>query len=512
MRQRMGPAIHITQGVSMFDSLLNEVASRFGISLDKAKLLLGSLIALIFNEKSGGVGGFVDRFRSLGLGGMVDSWIGDSPNEPISASQLEQVLGNQNIDDIAHRTGVDRSTAASAMAALLPGAFNTLTEGGRIPTGIPERISVFMDGLGDFFVNIGTGALGLGAAAVGGVAQAAGRAGDAVGNVASGAADAIGDAGRAAARTVDRTTDAVGDAARKASGGIGKWLPWLLLAGLLIAALFWFKGCSKHETTPAPTSAATAAPASTAQTAQRFGFSNTDGKVTVNGQVATEAEKTRLWDALVANFGAGNVNGDIVVDANTAPAGWLDKLIALLPDLKASGLKFDFDGDSLKIDTSALSEADRFALSQKFRGAFSGFDITGMWDQAMAALAGLKPGYDADQLVKALNLMDIFFATGSAAITKDSNETLQAAAKAIQGAPAGIRIQAGGHTDNTGDAAANMVLSQQRADAVVARLKELGVADGVLTAKGYGQEDPIADNNTEEGRALNRRMAFTVLN
>lgn len=245
---------------------------------------------------------------------------------------------------------------------------------------------------------------------------------------------------------------------------------------------------------------------------QRFGFENADGKVTVNGQVATDAEKTRLWDALVANFGDGNVNGDIVVDANTAPAGWMDKLIALLPDLKANGLKFDLDGDKLKIDTSGLPEADRFALSQKFRNAFSGFDISGMWDKGMAALAGLTTGYGADELIKALNLMNIYFDTGSAVITKDSNETLQAAAKAIQGAPADIRIEAGGHTDNTGDAAANMTLSQQRADAVVARLGELGVANGVLTAKGYGQDKPIADNGTEEGRAQNRRMEFSILN
>ena len=496
----------------MFDQLLNEVAARFGLSLDKAKLLLGSLIALIFNEKRGGAAGFVDLFRSRGMGGMIDSWIGDGPNDPIDASQLELALGNQDIDDIARQTGVERGVAASALAALLPGAFNTLTEDGRIPTTIPERIRGFMDGLGDFFRNAGAGALGLGAAAVGGVARAADRTGDAIGDAVEGTADAIGDAGRATVRTVDNAAERVGDAAR--SSGIGKWLPWLLLAGLLIAALFWFKGCSKQDAAPAPTPAVTEATTDTATTSanQRFGFENADGKVTVNGQVATDAEKTRLWDALVANFGDGNVNGDIVVDANTAPAGWMDKLIALLPDLKANGLKFDLDGDKLKIDTSGLPEADRFALSQKFRNAFSGFDISGMWDKGMAALAGLTTGYGADELIKALNLMNIYFDTGSAVITKDSNETLQAAAKAIQGAPADIRIEAGGHTDNTGDAAANMTLSQQRADAVVARLGELGVANGVLTAKGYGQDKPIADNDTEEGRAQNRRMEFSILN
>ena len=246
----------------MFDQLLNEVAARFGLSLDKAKLLLGSLIALIFNEKRGGAAGFVDLFRSRGMGGMIDSWIGDGPNDPIDASQLELALGNQDIDDIARQTGVERGVAASALAALLPGAFNTLTEDGRIPTTIPERIRGFMDGLGDFFRNVGAGALGLGAAAVGGVARAADRTGDAIGDAAEGTVDAIGDAGRATVRTVDNAAERVGDAAR--SSGIGKWLPWLLLAGLLIAALFWFKGCSKQDAAPAPTPAATEATTDTA--------------------------------------------------------------------------------------------------------------------------------------------------------------------------------------------------------------------------------------------------------
>jgi len=89
-------------------------------------------------------------------------------------------------------------------------------------------------------------------------------------------------------------------------------------------------------------------------------------------------------------------------------------------------------------------------------------------------------------------------------------ETLTSAANAIKQAPAGTRIEVGGHTDNTGDAAANLTLSQQRADAVVAKLAELGVAADTLTAKGYGQEMPRASNDSEEGRAQNRRIEFAV--
>jgi outer membrane protein OmpA-like peptidoglycan-associated protein len=248
-----------------------------------------------------------------------------------------------------------------------------------------------------------------------------------------------------------------------------------------------------------------------AQANARFGLENTDGNVTITGQVANDADKLKLWDALKAAFGDANLSGDITVDPNTLPAGWMDKLIAILPELKAKGLKFGFDGDKLQIDTSSLPEDQRFALSESLRRSFGGFEMSGLWDRASAALTGLKSGFSGDDLIHALNLMTVYFDTGSDNISRDSLETLRHAAKAIAAAPAGTRIEAGGHTDNTGDAAANLNLSQQRAEAVVAKLGELGVASGTLVSKGYGQEQPIADNSTAEGQAKNRRIQFTVL-
>lgn len=106
--------------------------------------------------------------------------------------------------------------------------------------------------------------------------------------------------------------------------------------------------------------------------------------------------------------------------------------------------------------------------------------------------------------------MNIYSNTGSATITADSQETLTSAVNANAQAPAGTRIEVGGHTDNTGDADANLGLSQLRADAVAARLGELGVTAATLTAKGYGQNRPPADNAIEQGRASNRRIEFRV--
>ena len=131
---------------------------------------------------------------------------------------------------------------------------------------------------------------------------------------------------------------------------------------------------------------------------------------------------------------------------------------------------------------------------------------------AKSVLSALVPGkFSADDLVKALNLMAVHFDTGSATISADSMDVLAAAANALKAAPAGSKVEIGGYTDNTGDPAANLKLSDERANAVRSKLIELGVAADSLVAKGYGDAKPVADNATEEGRAKNRRMEFTVL-
>jgi outer membrane protein OmpA-like peptidoglycan-associated protein/uncharacterized protein YidB (DUF937 family) len=131
-------------------------------------------------------------------------------------------------------------------------------------------------------------------------------------------------------------------------------------------------------------------------------------------------------------------------------------------------------------------------------------------EKATAALAALKPGYAPPDLTSALNMEIINFSTGSAQIPEYSMVFLNTAAGVIKMAPAGMVIEIGGHTDNTGDPAANLALSQQRADAVRAYLIQQGVPDAQITAKCYGDTRPVASNDTDEGRFRNRRIEFTA--
>ena len=96
-------------------------------------------------------------------------------------------------------------------------------------------------------------------------------------------------------------------------------------------------------------------------------------------------------------------------------------------------------------------------------------------------------------------------------IPTDDMEIIRQSAAALKRAPAGSKIEIGGHTDNTGDPASNMALSEQRAEAVKNALVSAGVAPGMLSTRGYGDRKPRVQNDTEYGRFQNRRIEFTVV-
>jgi len=108
------------------------------------------------------------------------------------------------------------------------------------------------------------------------------------------------------------------------------------------------------------------------------------------------------------------------------------------------------------------------------------------------------------------NFDRITFKTGSVVLARDrSGEQLKNVANILASYP-NIELKLGGYTDNTGSDEVNMKLSQERADAVKAALVSMHVAPARLRAEGYGPQHPIASNETEAGRAQNRRMALRV--
>ncbi len=108
-------------------------------------------------------------------------------------------------------------------------------------------------------------------------------------------------------------------------------------------------------------------------------------------------------------------------------------------------------------------------------------------------------------------LDNVLFDVGRSTITVQSKETLKKVADVMKRLST-IRIEVQGHTDADGDPGRNIILSQQRAEAVCHFLTEQGVGPERLTAKGYGMARPIAPNDTPQGKAINRRVMIEVKN
>jgi OmpA-OmpF porin, OOP family len=107
------------------------------------------------------------------------------------------------------------------------------------------------------------------------------------------------------------------------------------------------------------------------------------------------------------------------------------------------------------------------------------------------------------------NFDRLLFDTGQATLQPSSQEQLGNIAAILKAYP-NVHVKIGGYTDNTGDAAANLALSEARAKNVMDALVAAGIDPSRLESKGYGDQYPVGDNNTEDGRAQNRRIALLV--
>ena len=122
----------------------------------------------------------------------------------------------------------------------------------------------------------------------------------------------------------------------------------------------------------------------------------------------------------------------------------------------------------------------------------------------------MKQDISATDMLDALNkdgriALQINFDTGKATIKEESRPTIDQILQLLKENES-LKLNIEGHTDNVGDAKSNKALSEQRAKSVVDALIKAGIDGKRLAAAGYGQDRPVADNKTEEGRAKNRRV------
>jgi outer membrane protein OmpA-like peptidoglycan-associated protein/uncharacterized protein YidB (DUF937 family)/outer membrane biosynthesis protein TonB len=273
---------------------------------------------------------------------------------------------------------------------------------------------------------------------------------------------------------------------------------------------------------PAVATAEPTAPASAA-TPTRFALSNDNGAVRASGVVRDQDAKTSITDALNAVFGADKVKSDIGVDKNATTAPWLGAFRAALDAIKGANVDAIFQGDKINVGGAAMEDAARDKVIAALKGVVgAGVTIGALSDKTAAAvavannratteLASLGSGFGVKDLLFALNDSVFSFASDSAEVPESMEPFLKTAAADLKQLKAGHVLEIAGYTDNTGDAALNLALSQKRAESVREALIKYGANPDMLVAKGYGEANPIANNDTAEGRLKNRRIEYHVV-
>ncbi len=239
-----------------------------------------------------------------------------------------------------------------------------------------------------------------------------------------------------------------------------------------------------------------------------------DGQVQLRGRLPDERVRDAVDSYARARFGSEQVYTATRLDGGL-PAGWPLRVLSALEALA------ELDRGTVLVQPGALEirgvtgNPDASAtiariLSEKL-GSGQDFRIVVAYDKALDPNAGLPTPRECGANIETLlTRQKIGFEPGKAEIDPATGSTITAIARVLARCGA-IPFEIGAHSDAQGRDAMNLSLSQARAEAVVLALAELGVAVAGLSARGYGETQPIADNKTESGREANRRIVFRLL-
>lgn len=283
-------------------------------------------------------------------------------------------------------------------------------------------------------------------------------------------------------------------------------------AGLLLAAVGMAGGVGSVRASqqgPVAVAAPTAAVAATAASASSGPLpaavaSSADNPVIVAGTVPDEATRVAVLTRLRALYGEARVVDRIEVDNVVAPPNWQSHVVNLLGDdlRQVSGGQLEINGNVVRMQGEVGNEAQRQQLASRMSTSLN---------RTWTVHNGLRvSGSKQAVLDQALANRTIEFQSGSANLTAQGIAVLEQMATAMRSIGT-ARVRISGHTDNVGARAANVALSQSRADAVRRYLESAGIEASRMSVQGLGPDRPVADNSSADGRARNRRIEFTVL-
>ncbi len=239
-----------------------------------------------------------------------------------------------------------------------------------------------------------------------------------------------------------------------------------------------------------------------------------EGAVQLRGRVPDDLVNTTAENFAKAKFGQRNVTmGTRVVDG--LPAGWTVRVLAgidALSELSNGAVVVEPDLVSITGNTgnaNADTEITSLLIDKLGQNAKVELDVT--YVETLDPIAALPtPEECVARIGVVTEARKILFDPGSASITADTQPVVDDIAEILQKCP-DLKIQIAGYTDSQGREEMNQQLSQQRAESVLAALRVRRVPVASFEAVGFGEADPIADNETEAGREANRRIEFSLI-
>jgi len=243
-----------------------------------------------------------------------------------------------------------------------------------------------------------------------------------------------------------------------------------------------------------------------------------EGLVQMRGRLPDQLRKDTVSAYAASLFGKGNIYNQTRIVENL-PDGWTVRSMAGLEAMSHmhNGSIVVLPNEVIVKGRSAKNDISSI-ISRIFAtriGTNANYTVDVKFDENLVAKPTEENFISAQdckkQITAVLGASKIDFAPSSASIEQASLGVIDSIAEILAECP-DAEFEVGGHTDSQGSEATNAALSQGRADAVLSALLERRIRTSKMVSKGYGETLPIADNGTEEGRALNRRIEFKLIN
>jgi OOP family OmpA-OmpF porin len=239
-----------------------------------------------------------------------------------------------------------------------------------------------------------------------------------------------------------------------------------------------------------------------------------DGKVQLRGRLSDDVLRAAADSFARSQFGADRVYTATILDSEL-PDGWPIRVLSGLESLAVLHHgQLLVRGDTVEVSGVTGKPDGRARISQILSdklGQGKTFRINVSYDEKFDPLAALPtPEECAADMNDVMRREKITFSPGSAEIDAAASRVIDGLAGVLGNCPP-LELEISGHTDSQGSDGGNRALSQARAEAVLTALQGRRLDVAAFAAKGYGEDQPIADNGTEDGREANRRIEFKLL-